>query len=319
MLIPVEKVMPNPEQPRRYFDPDELESLAASIRARGVIQPIVVEESANGIYIIHDGERRWRASMLADRAAVPAVVTPSLNGEGGRDRLLRALVANVQRSDLNPIEIAVSLRRLRDENVWSNRRLAQETGISLQSIPGYLRMLDLDEEIQELIAGGDLPKDHRAVNALLSIEDPEVRVAYARRVARQGVPIRAIQAGAERLRSRMAEAQAQAAQPAPEPKPATKAAPKKPRAQAVTLAKVEEEVTVTAPAKWADVRPAARAMCEACDVKPLSEVEPAWLIVLDAADATCKACSVADMKALDICRQCPAVDLLKRMAGVGHG
>jgi hypothetical protein len=84
----------------------------------------------------------------------------------------------------------------------------------------------------------------------------------------------------------------------------------------VTLSNVEDVVTPDAPAKWANIRPAARGMCDACDVKPLTEQEPAWSLVLTAADATCKACTVADMGALDICRQCPAVDLLKRMAGV---
>lgn len=321
MQIPVDKIIPNPEQPRRTFDADELEALAVSIRARGVIQPIVVEESPNGVYILHDGERRWRASMLADRHTVPAVVVPSLNGTGGRDRLLRALVANVQRADLNPIEIAVSLRRLRDENVWTNRKLSQETGIAYSAIPNYLKILDLNEEIQALIAGGELPKDHRVVNALLAIEDPAVRVAYAQRVARQGVTVRAIVTGAERLRSRIAETKPPTLPDAqPKPRPKTPAQPAKPprerREQAVALSRVEDTVEPDTPAKWTNIRPAARGMCDACDVKPLTEQEPAWSLVLAAADATCKACTVADMGALDICRQCPAVDLLKRMAGV---
>jgi hypothetical protein len=179
----------------------------------------------------------------------------------------------------------------------------------------------LDEEIQALIAGGELPKDHRVVNALRSIEDPAVRVAYARRVARQGVTVRAIVTGAERLRSRIEVAKPPALPDAKSKRaPNTPAQPpkatRKPRAQAVTMSKVESVIEPDAPARWANIRPAARGMCDACDVKPLTEQEPAWSLVLAAADATCKSCAVADMGALDICRQCPAVDLLKRMAGV---
>ena len=310
MQIPVDKIVPNPEQPRRTFDKDEMEELAVSIRARGVIQPIVVEEGSNGTYILHDGERRWRASMLADRPTVPAVVTPSLNGAGGRDRLLRALVANVQRANLNPVEIGVSLKRLADENVWSHRRLAQETGLPISSIPNYLRILDLDEEIQELIAHGELPKDARVAKALLSIEDRQTRVAFAQKVARQGVTIKAIEAGAERLRARIADMKPKLPDAAPRKRPEPKA-----RGNAVRVAKIEV-VEEHQPVRWDNVRAAALGMCSSCGVKPPAQSEPAWSLVLDAADATCKACKVNDMKALDICRQCPAVGLLKRMAGV---
>lgn len=321
MQIPIDKIVPNPEQPRRVFDEDEMAQLAASIKARGVIQPIVVEEGADGVYVLHDGERRWRASILAGRYVVPAVVTPSLNGGGGRDRLLRALVANVQRADLNPIEIAVSLKRLRDENVWSNRRIAEETGLPISQIPNYLRLLDLDEEIQDLIVHGELPKDPRVVKAFLSIEDSATRVAFAQRVARQGVTIKAIEAGAQRLRDRLSNPAPNlpdaALTPAPNPE-ALRAArlPAKERKQAVTVARVEEAVQPDESPRWANVRAATRGICAACDIRPVTFDEPAWSLVLDSADATCKACSVGGLKELDLCRQCPAVGLLKRMAGV---
>lgn len=313
MQIPVNKIYPNPEQPRRVFDPDEMEELAASIRSRGVIQPIVVEEGAGGTYILHDGERRWRASIMAGRPTVPAVVTPLLNGEGGRERLLRALVANVQRSDLNPIEIAVSLRRLADENAWGHRRLAQETGLALSLIPGLLRVLELDEEIQELIAHGDLPRDQRVSKALLSIGDRTARVAFAQRVARQGVTIKAIEAGAQRLRASL---EAKPVLPDAKGTARPSAPPGPSRGNAVRVARVEGLAGTSERVRWENVRAAGLGMCSECEIRPPAHDEPAWSLVLDAADATCKACKVVDMKALDICRQCPAVGLLKRMAGV---
>jgi ParB family transcriptional regulator, chromosome partitioning protein len=295
--IPLTRILPNPEQPRRRFDEDALAELAQSIKARGVIQAITVEEAGDN-YIIHDGERRWRASRMAGVADIPAVITPSLNGSGTQDRLVRALVANVQRADLNPIETAQALRRLQTENSWSHKKLSEETGIPLATIPKLLRLLELDDEIQELIIHGDLPKDDRVAKAMLSIKSTEVRIRFAQRMARKGVTINAIEAAVERLNERIVLAAAPVA-PVAEREPAVRMVAD----SAPTPTKVES---------WATVRETAAAICANCDVNP-GAPEPAWSLILDAAGQTCKVCSVRDLRSFDICRQCPAVELLKKL------
>ena len=126
--IRIDLILPNPEQPRVDFPAEELQGLAASIQANGLIQPIVVEEVEQG-YILHDGERRLRACKALGWAEIAAVVVPPLNGTAAHDRLMRALVANVQRQDLNPVEEARAYARLRDEHGLSGQEIADRVGV----------------------------------------------------------------------------------------------------------------------------------------------------------------------------------------------
>ena len=159
MEIQVDLILPNPEQPRVDFDRKELEGLASSIREHGIIQPLVVEEAENGSYILHDGERRLRAAKMAGLKTVPAHVVPALNGSGGRERLTRALVANIQRSDLNPVEEARAYQRMIDELGMNVMQISRTVGVSQLRIKARLEILKLESSIQNMIITGLLPKD----------------------------------------------------------------------------------------------------------------------------------------------------------------
>lgn len=190
MLIPISKILVNPEQPRRLFDESELQGLAESIRENGLIQPIIVEEAGRS-YIIHDGERRLRAHKLLGLKEIEAVVTPSLNGTARTDRLMRAMVANIQRADLGPVEEARAYRRMVDELDMTNIDIARKLGVSPARIATRLKILALEPQIQDEIERGRLPKDNRMVDALLSIPDSAARVKTAIGLAERNVSIKA--------------------------------------------------------------------------------------------------------------------------------
>jgi len=190
MFIAIDKILPNPEQPRTVFDAEELESLAASIREHGVIEPLVVEEAEDGMYILHDGERRLRASRMAGLQEVPAYVQPTMiTGVGRRDRLLRALVANVQRSDMNGIEEGAGYAKLVEMGL-SIDEVARKMGKSRARISARMEWLKLEQPIQELVAEGRIHRDVRLARGLLEIQDVEARVTLANRLARSERGIR---------------------------------------------------------------------------------------------------------------------------------
>lgn len=180
--IAIERIYPNPEQPRAIFDEAQLGELAASIKKHGVIQPVVVEQAGDD-YILHDGERRLRASKMAGLQEIPAVVVDAMNGAGPEQRLIRAMVANVQRSDLNPIEEARAYKKMRTDLKMSVERIAIEMGVSRARVEDRLELLRLDGEIQDLIEQGGLPRDRRLADALLAIRDRRARVELAQRLA----------------------------------------------------------------------------------------------------------------------------------------
>lgn len=163
MLIEVDRIDPNPEQPRKTFDQAALESLAQSIKENGVIQPITVEMSPDGQrYILHDGERRWRAAKLAGLQEIPAYITG--DQVSVRDRLTRAVVANVQREDLSPLEVAHAYQQLHDLGL-TDQQIADKVGRSRSSITNARRLLDLPAEAQELATIEDISE--RSLAALL--------------------------------------------------------------------------------------------------------------------------------------------------------
>lgn len=151
-------IRPNPEQPRRYFDEGELAGLAQSIRENGVIQPVVVYKNGDGCYDLIDGERRWRAAWLAGLERVPAVVRKSAAVEAGE----LALVANIQRADLTPLEEAQGFQKMVEMGL-SITKIAHRLGISYPKVHGRLSLLKLESEIQELIKKGVFPTDKRAI------------------------------------------------------------------------------------------------------------------------------------------------------------
>jgi ParB family chromosome partitioning protein len=198
MDIPLDLILPNPDQPRTYFDLVALQELAASIRENGVIQPVVVEQ-AGDFYLLHDGERRCRAARIAGLTSIPAVVVPPLNGTGSRDRLLRALVANVQRADLNPIEEARAYARLRDEHGLKQLDIAHKCGVNTARVSSRLTLLQADPEVQELIARDAFPRLPNVVKALAEISDRSTRVALARKASEHNYRANTIIVAARKL------------------------------------------------------------------------------------------------------------------------
>lgn len=307
-LIPIDHILPNPQQPRQEFDPDALQELADSIRLNGIIQRPTVEEAADGYYIIHDGERRLRAAKIAGLTEIEVVVEPSRNGDGPRERLTRAMVANAHREDLNAIEKAKAFRQMQNLDM-THRQIARQLRISEPTVAGHLKLLELEEELQDLVAMGHLPHDLRVAKALLSIPSKEARIRLGQRLARPGITIKGCVNACEKLRERLlGERTVQATGQAPTP-----------IARTPMPALVGETPSPDHKESWPRVRAAAQGMCDQCDANPrLPAVpEPAWLLILEAANQTCDACTLRAMASLSVCKQCPGVELLKRLARSG--
>ncbi len=175
--IPVPLIEPNPDQPRRRFDPDELQALADSISTQGLLQPVLVRPRPGGRYEIVAGERRWRASQIAGQETIPAIVRERTNAE----TLEAALVENMARADLTPIEEARACAGLVEELGLSREEVAQRVGRSRSAVSNLIRLLDLPDEVIELLEDGELTEGHG--RALLLAPDQSDR----RRLARQAV------------------------------------------------------------------------------------------------------------------------------------
>jgi ParB family chromosome partitioning protein len=160
--VPLARVAPNPHQPRRHWDDAELEDLAASIREHGVLQPVLVTETLDGYQLVA-GERRVRAARLAGLERIPALIRQLAD----RDQLEVALVENVQRSDLDPIEEALAYRQLIDEFGLTQERVAERVGKARTTVANTLRLLDLHPDVQAAIADGRISEGHgRALGGL---------------------------------------------------------------------------------------------------------------------------------------------------------
>lgn len=183
--VPVDRVTPNPHQPRKTFDPQALEELKASIQEHGVLVPVLVRERGDGYELIA-GERRWRASAALQRATIPAIVRPSSDLES----LEVAIIENLQREDLNPLEEAAGIAQLIEAHQFTQEQVAQRLGKSRPSVTNVLRLLTLSEPIKALIAEGRVTFGH--AKALLGAPE-SVRLDLARRVANEGVSVRALE------------------------------------------------------------------------------------------------------------------------------
>ncbi len=182
--LPVEVIKPNPNQPRTKIDPESLAALASSIEANGVVQPLLVRPLADGSYELIAGERRWRAAQAAGLAKVPAVVRDQELAE----RLQVALIENMVREDLNPVDEARACAALVDELGLSKEDLARRVGRSRPAVSNLIRLLDLPDETLELLESGDLSEGHG--RALLAAEGNDVRRRLARDAVRGGWSVR---------------------------------------------------------------------------------------------------------------------------------
>jgi ParB family chromosome partitioning protein len=182
--LPTELIKPNPNQPRTKIDPEALSGLASSIEANGIVQPLLVRPLADGSYELIAGERRWRAAQEAGLAKVPAVVRDQELAE----RLQVALIENMVREDLNPVDEARACSALVDELGLSKEELARRVGRSRPAVSNLIRLLDLPDEALELLESGELSEGHG--RALLAADGNDVRRRLARDAVRGGWSVR---------------------------------------------------------------------------------------------------------------------------------
>ena len=182
--LPVELIRPNPQQPRSRFDPEALSGLASSIEASGVVQPLLVRPLADGGYELIAGERRGRAARQAGLARVPAIVRDS----GEAERMQTALIENMVREDLNPVDEARACAALVEDLGLSKEQLARRVGRSRPAVSNLIRLLDLPDEALELLESGELSEGHG--RAILTVRGNDARRRLAREAAAKGWSVR---------------------------------------------------------------------------------------------------------------------------------
>ncbi len=202
--LPLQKIEPNPLQPRKTFDPDELASLAESIRMHGIIQPLTVRKLPSGFYQIIAGERRWRAARLAGLSDVPVVIIEA----DDKKAMELALIENLQRADLNPIEEALGYQELMGTYEMTQEQAAARVGKSRPAVANALRLLSLSPAVLELVRDGALSAGH--ARALLPVKDEAQQLSLAQKVMALGLSVRQTEALCKKLSK-----QAQPAKPQP--------------------------------------------------------------------------------------------------------
>lgn len=186
-------IEPNPDQPRRYFDPDALETLAASIRENGLLQPVVVRRAEGGIYQIIAGERRWRACRIAGLTEIPVVILDADDLHAAQ----LALIENLQREDLNPIEEASGYQTLIDTFGLTQEDAARRVGRSRPAVANSLRLLALPEDVRAMVEQGRLSAGH--ARTLLALPDDDMRRAAAEYTVAQSLTVRELEQYVKKL------------------------------------------------------------------------------------------------------------------------
>jgi len=184
--LDLDQIKPNPAQPRRRFDPSSLAELAASIKTTGVLQPVVVVPE-NGYYKIIVGERRWRAAQKAGLKKIPALIRNFTRIQQHE----ASLIENLQREDLNPIEIAQAYQKLIQDLHYTQQDLAEKVGKDRTSVANYLRLLKLPPEVQDMLRQGQLSMGH--ARALIPLEDPHLQISTARQISKNKLSVRAVE------------------------------------------------------------------------------------------------------------------------------
>ncbi len=182
--LPIHKVEPNPDQPRQDFDEEELQSLADSIATHGIVQPLTVRQLPNGYYQIIAGERRWRAARLAGLNEVPVVIIEA----DDKKTMELALIENLQRQDLNPVEEALGYRTLMEQYGLTQEDAANRVGKSRPAVANALRLLALHPQVLEMVRSGALTAGH--ARAVLSLKDSKLQLDAAQRIANLGLSVR---------------------------------------------------------------------------------------------------------------------------------
>lgn len=210
-LIPIEQISPNPDQPRKRFAEGDLDDLTASIREKGVIQPLIVRAIGEDRFEIVAGERRWRAAQAAKLHELPVVVRSFTDVEV----LEVAIIENIQRADLNPVEEAAGYRQLMDRFGHTQEKMAEALGKSRSHIANLLRLLNLPESVLEMVRKGDLSSGH--ARALIPADDP---LKLAQMIVKGGLSVRATEALVKKQAASDDEAPVQTSRPMTEAKDA---------------------------------------------------------------------------------------------------
>lgn len=194
--VSISSIEPNKKQPRRQFDKEKIDALANSIRENGLIQPIIVTPSKNGMYKIVAGERRWRASKKAGIKEIPVVIR-----EYSDEKIAEiALVENLQREDLNPIEEALGYKTLLEEFNLTQELVSKRIGKSRSAIANSMRLLSLEDQIQKLLISGEISSGH--ARAILSVDDNELRLAFSKRIIEDSLNVRQAESLAKQLQKK---------------------------------------------------------------------------------------------------------------------
>ncbi len=188
--LKIRDIEPNPDQPRKNFDKAALEALASSIKEHGVIQPILVKPEKGGIYIIIAGERRWRAAKLAGLKEIPCII-----GEYTEKEIMEvALIENLQREDLNPIEESEGYKKLMDTFALTQEEVSQRVGKSRSAVANALRLNQLSDTVKKMVADGRISAGH--ARAILSLEKESDRLILAEKIEKDGLSVRQAEAAA---------------------------------------------------------------------------------------------------------------------------
>ncbi len=187
LRLKIRDIEPNPDQPRKVFDPEKLQALADSIAEHGLIQPVLVKKIDNGMHIIIAGERRWRAAKLAGLKEIPCI----LGEYSDKEVMELALIENLQREDLNPIEESEGYQKLMDTFNLTQDEVAKRVGKSRSAVANSLRLNGLSKEIKKLVSDGKLTQGH--ARAILPLEKDAERMSMAERIIKEGLNVRQVE------------------------------------------------------------------------------------------------------------------------------
>ncbi len=191
--VDVDRIIPNPRQPREHFDPEKLAELAASIREHGIIQPLIVTPGPDGAYVLIAGERRLQAARQAGLRRVPVIERETTD----QQRLELALIENLQRADLNPLEEAEAYRHLAEEFGLSHEQIARRVGKSRAAVTNTMRLLQASRKVRQAVLHGEISEGH--ARALLGLPTSEAQDAALQTVLREGLSVRQTEALVRRL------------------------------------------------------------------------------------------------------------------------
>jgi len=314
-LLAVDQLSPHPDNPRRFYRSEEIEALATSILEMGGVEQalLVIPDGqlpdGREHFLVIDGNYRLVAAQSLDGRA-PRLKCEIRHGLSRRDVLLTMARTSVLWFAKDPISEGQHYRKLMLEERMPKNAIARQVGHSEALITARLRLLDLDPEIQELVATGQLMKDPRAADALLSVQDPKARVALAGQLASRRATLKSIVAACDRYRQMQADQEKQGR---------VQSARRNGKAPSISIA-VETLGHDLPEGRASSLRPAARAVCQACEIREgsLPDVaEPAWALLTHAAGETCGACNLRDVTAA--CQGCPLPETLIRLARVTVG